>query len=143
VDPPSQNTNQTLVQTSGSAEEGWNYTSSDTNADGANGEMKDDDDSDEDDDDDDEEEEEGDDGMQSATPSASKDQAQTKHRRCDLLWTGSIVKRIFSGFKFQESKSVSGARKLLESKGAAHYWDMLTNADQLIRASVTAVDSFF
>lgn len=52
--------------------------------------------------------------------------------RCDLLWQGILPKRIFTGFKFQESKTQIAARKLLKSKGVNHYWDMVENADNLI-----------
>jgi hypothetical protein len=53
-------------------------------------------------------------------------------RRCDLLWTGLLPKRMFTGFKFQETKSSGGAKKLLEGKNASHYWDMVEHADALV-----------
>lgn len=62
---------------------------------------------------------------------------------CEVVWQGIVPKRIFTGFKFQvvflsienelllvnvmllkECKTDSAARKLLESKGVVHYWDM-------------------
>lgn len=64
-----------------------------------------------------------------------------RERRCDLLWTGALPRKMFNGFKYQEAKSGFAARKLLEGKGAAHYWDMLANADKLLAAS-QAVDLF-
>lgn len=63
-------------------------------------------------------------------------------RRCDLLWQGVIPKRLFSGFRFQESKSPAVARKFLESKNVAHYWDMVQHADAIV-SSVSSVDDFF
>lgn len=64
------------------------------------------------------------------------------NRRCDLLWQGVIPKRLFTGFKFQESKSSTLARKFLETKNLAHYWDMVENADA-IESSTADIDSFF
>lgn len=64
------------------------------------------------------------------------------NRRCDLLWQGVIPKRLFTGFKFQESKSSMLARKFLETKNVAHYWDMVENADA-IESSTADIDSFF
>lgn len=68
--------------------------------------------------------------------------ADFTNRRSDLLWQGVIPKRLFTGFKFQESKSSSLARKFLESKNLAHYWDMVENADA-IESSTADIDSFF
>lgn len=55
--------------------------------------------------------------------------------RCDLLWTGMLPKRQFTGFKFVEAKNSGSARKVLESKGLAHYWDMVTQADEILKGS--------
>ena len=41
-----------------------------------------------------------------------------------LVWQGTVVKRAFSGFKFQECKTTFTARRLLEAKHVPHYWDM-------------------
>ena len=40
------------------------------------------------------------------------------------VWGGSVVKRAFSAFRFQECKSTLTARRVLDTKGVAHYWDM-------------------
>ena len=56
-------------------------------------------------------------------------------RRCDLLWQGILPKRMFTGFKFQEAKSSSVAKKMLEGKNATHYWDMVENADNIIASN--------
>jgi hypothetical protein len=42
---------------------------------------------------------------------------------CSLVWQGIVPKRAFTGFKFQECRSSSVARKLLDTKSLAHYWD--------------------
>lgn len=55
--------------------------------------------------------------------------------RCDLLWQGMLPKRVFTGFKFHESKSAYAARKMLETKNVGHYWDMLEKADQSLASS--------
>ena len=59
---------------------------------------------------------------------------QLSNNRCDLLWQGIIPKRIFTGFKFQECKSSSIAKKLLEAKNVSHYWDMVMRSDEFIRS---------
>jgi len=46
---------------------------------------------------------------------------------CKLLWQGSVPKRSFTGFKFQECRNASACRKYLEAKQVAHYWDMAAN----------------
>lgn len=120
----------------------WNYASAET-ADQAASQDSGDSDSQSDSDDD------GDDDSiiapaaaagQSLLTSASITDGTTKpprERRCDLLWTGTLPKKVFSGFKYQESKTASAARKVLEGKGVAHYWDMLINADQLISSAAS------
>lgn len=55
--------------------------------------------------------------------------------RCDLLWQGLLPKRVFTGFKFQESATAAAARKLLKAKGVGHYWDMVEHADSAIAAA--------
>lgn len=55
--------------------------------------------------------------------------------RCDLLWQGILPKRLFTGFKFQEVKSSSAAKKLLEGKNVSHYWDMVQHAQAILDSS--------
>ena len=43
---------------------------------------------------------------------------------CDLIWSGMAVKRAFHSFMFQNTESSVVARKILEAKGVAHYWDL-------------------
>ncbi len=105
----------------------------------------------EEEDDDDEEEEEQEEapqvlasnGLGGFTAAAGKDSLcrDNSSNRCDLLWQGVLPKRVFTGFKFQESKSSSASRKMLEAKGAAQYWDMVEAADQLL-ASAVVTDLF-
>ncbi len=37
--------------------------------------------------------------------------------RCDLLWSGALARRLFTGFKFTESRNSAAAKKLLDGKG--------------------------
>ncbi|KAJ8611249.1 hypothetical protein CTAYLR_004134 [Chrysophaeum taylorii] len=47
-----------------------------------------------------------------------------KKKWAALVWSGTVVKRAFTQFKFQECKVASTARRVLETKSVAHYWDM-------------------
>mmetsp|Transcript_26097 Transcript_26097/g.67674 ORF Transcript_26097/g.67674 Transcript_26097/m.67674 type:complete len:567 (-) Transcript_26097:30-1730(-) len=44
------------------------------------------------------------------------------------VWKGTTVRRNFAAFKFQECKSSLTARRVLDAKGVAHYWDMVASA---------------
>ncbi len=41
---------------------------------------------------------------------------------CRLVWQGTIQRRNFHNFRFQECKGGDAARKLLGQRGIAHYW---------------------
>ena len=43
---------------------------------------------------------------------------------CDLIWSGMAIKRAFHSFMFQNAESSVVARKILEAKSVAHYWDL-------------------
>jgi hypothetical protein len=66
--------------------------------------------------------------MQAAMAVGNDDQGEDSEgladNSCQLLWQGIQAKRTFTGFKFQECRSLSIARKFLDSKGVVHYWDM-------------------
>jgi U4/U6 small nuclear ribonucleoprotein PRP3 len=48
------------------------------------------------------------------------------NNKCEQVWQGLAVKRLFPhGFTFQACESHEQARKILQSKGAAHYWDQV------------------
>jgi Protein of unknown function (DUF1115) len=70
-----------------------------------------------DDDDDDEEIDQGDD---TNTTAAIK---FDPHNRCERVWRGMAVQRLFRGFLFQTVTSPAQARQLFASKNVAHYWD--------------------
>jgi U4/U6 small nuclear ribonucleoprotein PRP3 len=46
------------------------------------------------------------------------------NNECELIWTGMAVKRAFHTFMFQSAQNPTVARKILEAKGVAHYWDL-------------------
>ncbi|KAL3809090.1 hypothetical protein ACHAXA_011778 [Cyclostephanos tholiformis] len=46
------------------------------------------------------------------------------NNECELIWTGMAIKRAFHSFMFQNADSSVVARKILEAKGVAHYWDL-------------------
>ena len=46
------------------------------------------------------------------------------------VWQGIVVKRNFTAFRFQECKSTLTARRVLDSKQVAHYWDMVVQAHE-------------
>lgn len=48
-----------------------------------------------------------------------------KENRCDLVWEGLAVKRLFQGFVFQSCETAAQARKVLKAKGVEHYWDQV------------------
>jgi U4/U6 small nuclear ribonucleoprotein PRP3 len=45
--------------------------------------------------------------------------------KCELVWQGMAVKRVFNGFLFQSVETSNQARKILKAKGVSHYWDQL------------------
>ena len=83
-----------------------------------------------------------------ATRADDPDEDTTMLNSCDLLWQGIVPRRLFHGFRFQvsililcradsppqECRTSGTARKVLEAKGIAHYWDMAIRADHLISA---------
>eukprot|EP00604_Paraphysomonas_vestita_P001635 CAMPEP_0174822950 /NCGR_PEP_ID=MMETSP1107-20130205/20114_1 /TAXON_ID=36770 /ORGANISM="Paraphysomonas vestita, Strain GFlagA" /LENGTH=157 /DNA_ID=CAMNT_0016043579 /DNA_START=1455 /DNA_END=1925 /DNA_ORIENTATION=- len=72
------------------------------------------DDDDEDDDDNDEDDNDND----------NSGDILASNNSCELLWQGIVPRRLFHGFRFQECRTSTTARKVLEAKGVAHYWDM-------------------
>lgn len=69
------------------------------------------------------------------TESDDGEQSSKTANQCDLLWQGILAKRTFHAFRFQECKTASAARKVLEAKQVPHYWDMAVRADKMISAS--------
>ncbi|KAL3775212.1 hypothetical protein ACHAWO_007884, partial [Cyclotella atomus] len=77
---------------------------------------------------DDEEEEEklmvGDDDDENGEKPKEKRKKFNPNNECELIWTGMAVKRAFHTFMFQSAANPTVARKILEAKGVAHYWDL-------------------
>ncbi|KAL7471009.1 hypothetical protein ACHAXS_013524 [Conticribra weissflogii] len=46
------------------------------------------------------------------------------NNECELIWTGMAAKRAFHSFMFQSAANSTVARKILEAKKVAHYWDL-------------------
>lgn len=64
---------------------------------------------------------EGEDGT---TPTNVQRKKFNPNNECELIWTGMAVKRAFHSFMFQTAVNSTTARKILEAKGVAHYWDL-------------------
>jgi len=75
-------------------------------------------------DDDDEEEEEDDlDDEEADGEEGAKLHKFNKNNRCELVWEGLAIKRVFPNFVFQSCETAAQARKVLKTKGVEHYWD--------------------
>lgn len=46
---------------------------------------------------------------------------------CDLVWQGIVARRAFNSFRFQDCRTASTARKVMEAKHVAHYWDQVVH----------------
>jgi U4/U6 small nuclear ribonucleoprotein PRP3 len=60
--------------------------------------------------------------------------AHTHPSKCFLVWKGVVAKRAFSAFRFQECKTSTTARKVLEAKHVEHYWDMVESFNPLLES---------
>ena len=65
----------------------------------------------------------GDDNNNDESQTKTKRQKFNKHNKCELIWTGMAPRRSFPNFAFQNCDNVLEARKVLEARGAAHFWD--------------------
>lgn len=59
--------------------------------------------------------------------------------RCIKAWEGSISGPIFSRFTYEERSTASAARKFLQEKGVAHYFDICERAVQAVPSQVKEV----
>ena len=51
-----------------------------------------------------------------------------KHNSCELVWYGETSKQLFKRFLgFDKCKSNFSARRLLVTREAAHFWDMVVS----------------
>ncbi|KAL7428670.1 hypothetical protein ACHAXH_002097 [Discostella pseudostelligera] len=75
----------------------------------------------------DDDNEDGGDGVEGGANTEKKEQRRKKfnpNNECELIWSGLVMKRAFHTFMFQSAESAIVARKILEAKGVAHYWDL-------------------
>jgi U4/U6 small nuclear ribonucleoprotein PRP3 len=81
------------------------------------------------DDDDEEDEVEMDDAAHVGEDGKPKVHKFNSKNKCELVWEGMAVRRLFSSFVFQACDTSDQARKVLKAKGVGHYWDhVLTHA---------------
>lgn len=71
-----------------------------------------------------EEENGNEDGEEGTTTTKAPRKKFNPNNECELIWTGMAVKRAFHSFMFQTAANSTTARKILEAKGVAHYWDL-------------------
>jgi Protein of unknown function (DUF1115)./pre-mRNA processing factor 3 (PRP3). len=57
--------------------------------------------------------------------STTKSQKFNADNSCELVWTGMAPKRMFRSFVFQKCETSGDARRILEAKGVAHFWDQV------------------
>ncbi|KAL7535495.1 hypothetical protein ACHAXR_007952 [Thalassiosira sp. AJA248-18] len=69
-------------------------------------------------------EDDGEDGNNETKKKKEKRKKFNPNNECELIWTGMAVKRAFNSFMFQTAENSTVARKILEAKGVAHYWDL-------------------
>ncbi|DAZ95508.1 TPA: hypothetical protein N0F65_001847 [Lagenidium giganteum] len=51
-----------------------------------------------------------------------------KGNGCKVVWQGIVARKAFNNFRFQECRTSVAARKVLEQKNVAHYWDLVESA---------------
>ncbi|CAH0489532.1 unnamed protein product [Peronospora farinosa] len=58
--------------------------------------------------------------------SESEDEESPKRSNgCLLVWQGVVARKAFNNFRFQECRTSVTARKVMEAKNVAHYWDLV------------------
>lgn len=62
---------------------------------------------------------------QDITGDTSTYQKFNPENSCELVWTGMEPKRMFRTFVFQKCETSEDARRILEAKGVAHFWDQV------------------
>ncbi|KAL7691600.1 putative U4/U6 small nuclear ribonucleoprotein Prp3 [Plasmopara halstedii] len=61
--------------------------------------------------------------------SGSEDENVAKaNNGCLLVWQGMVARKSFNNFRFQECRTSATARKVMEAKNVAHYWDLVENS---------------
>eukprot|EP01083_Nonionella_stella_P047967 128472_1 len=73
----------------------------------------------------DEDESEDDDDNENENNEEVQKQKFNSENSCELVWQGMAPKRMFRSFVFQTCETSEVARKVLEAKGVAHFWDQV------------------
>lgn len=58
-----------------------------------------------------------------------EEKTNSEPNECVLVWQGVVARPIFNSFRFQDCRTAITARKVMEAKNAAHYWDMVYGYD--------------
>ncbi|KAG2779057.1 hypothetical protein JG687_00006870 [Phytophthora cactorum] len=53
---------------------------------------------------------------------------------CLLVWQGVVARKAFNNFRFQECRTSVTARKVMEAKNVAHYWDLVEKSAETAAA---------
>ncbi|KAG1703297.1 hypothetical protein DVH05_008206 [Phytophthora capsici] len=68
--------------------------------------------------------------------SDSEDEDTTKRGNgCLLVWQGVVARKAFNNFRFQECRTTVTARKVMEAKNVAHYWDLVEKSAETAAAA--------
>lgn len=59
---------------------------------------------------------------------------------CNLVWEGTVPQRCFANFRVDECRTPERARRWMEAKGLAHYWDLVLQDYMKYVAPPTLVD---
>ncbi|KAG7399873.1 U4/U6-U5 snRNP complex subunit prp3 [Phytophthora boehmeriae] len=51
--------------------------------------------------------------------------APQRSNGCLLVWQGVVSRKAFNNFRFQECRTTTTARKVMEAKNVVHYWDLV------------------
>ncbi|KAK1948446.1 U4/U6 small nuclear ribonucleoprotein Prp3 [Phytophthora citrophthora] len=54
---------------------------------------------------------------------------------CLLVWQGVVARKAFNNFRFQECRTTVTARKVMEAKNVAHYWDLVEKSAETAAAA--------
>ncbi|TMW60454.1 hypothetical protein Poli38472_000496 [Pythium oligandrum] len=69
-------------------------------------------------------------GDDASDDEASDDENAENTSGCVLVWQGIVARRAFNNFRFQECRTATTARKVMETKNVVHYWDLVEKSMQ-------------
>jgi U4/U6 small nuclear ribonucleoprotein PRP3 len=93
---------------------------------------------DEEDDDEEEEEDEDEDEDEESADGAASTSAHGfgPGHIAELAWRGTMPKRFFTDFSFEECRTSAAARRVMEAKGLAHVWDSVAHSEHSRRVAL-------